>query len=268
MADKSEVLQICLLFLPCTFLEICWTAIPHCITFINQGCKQKSCSLHLHCASVHIALTALLTLPACSGFPSRSALQSGVSTEEGCHHCLHRQETQGCSCPPAAVRLGHLCSLRGIYTFQISIFCYVFALENTLRFWHCLNYFILVYQKHSQHPTFYLIYKKKIKNHQAPNPHTIKGKNSVPGCKSHIISPAADATVGSICLPSKVHREYEVKFVIFEMQNFFAFSQQFFCCTLSSFHDTTYPCPRILPNCQVIPMEIPSTRFKWNIKDL
>lgn len=127
MTDKSEFLQICLLFLPCAFLEILQflVLLPPLTRMVNRKAAHSACTVQVftwHCLhSLH--------LPARSGFPSRSAPQPAVRPGEGCHHCLHPKETQGCSHPPAAVSLGHLCSLKRICTYQISVFCCVFALE-------------------------------------------------------------------------------------------------------------------------------------------
>lgn len=139
MTDTSEVLQICLLFLPCMFwkfVELHFLTVLHSlIRVVNRKAAYYTCIVH----SLHS-----LHLPACSEFPSRSAPQPGLRTEEGCHHCLHCKETQGCSHPPAAVRLGHLCSLKRIYSYKISQLLLCFCFGNMLLFWHCVKYFILV----------------------------------------------------------------------------------------------------------------------------
>lgn len=130
------------------------TVLPSLTRAINRKAAHYTCIVQV--LTLHWLHS--LHLPACSGFPSRSAPQPGVSTEEGCHHCLPRKETQGCSCPPAAVRLGHLCSLKGIYTYQIFIFCYVFALETrftsgivqTTLFWSTRN------TLNTQHSTLFI----------------------------------------------------------------------------------------------------------------
>jgi len=200
---KSEVLQICLLLLHYRFLEIRWTAIHHYssltrsinIKNVNYTCIVQVFTLHWLCS---------LYLPACDGLPFRAAPQSGLRTEEGCRHCLHRKETvlfPFCCCCEAGpsvqltknLHLADLCLLLG------------FRFGNTLYFWHCLNYFILAYKKHSQNPTCYLI-KKKLKRTRHLI-HIRKEKDSVPGCESRTVSPAADAIAGCICLPCRAAKE-------------------------------------------------------------